>query len=433
MLKDYKIKIVDRALGQSSVPDALNLTDFLNNVLGAGTAGQVVTSQGPNALVTWATGGSGGLTIGTTAITSGTSNTILYENGSGVLSTGPGWDGTNLTASSLISAAGTTLASAATAPAAAATSTAGTATTIAASNAVAGTSTAGAAAGGGVTITAGNAARLTSGNAAGGSITLTPGTGIGTGAGGQIISSSMGVETAPAYSFAGYTNYGMWNNSGNLNFSANGSCIFQFNTANVRVNPEVTFGFSSGDPTTTLLDTGLSRSGASAMKAVGNYQATTYCTLACGISDAGTNTTPMGLSVGHNTSGTAAAGFGSQLEFLAQDSTTADEPVGRITAPWAVATHASRAGGLNLYACDASGTDKLGVQILSSGSAVELGLFGITPVVQPVGGGGDHTNFVAGSGTGVTSTSTWTGASGSSTYTVGDIVTALKALGILTA
>lgn len=46
---------------------------------------------------------------------------------------------------------------------------------------------------------------------------------------------------------------------------------------------------------------------------------------------------------------------------------------------------------------------------------------------------GDITGFVAGSGTASKADSVWAGASGSTAYTVGDIVSALKALGILTA
>lgn len=65
-------------------------------------------------------------------------------------------------------------------------SAAGTALTLQAANATAGHTTAGAAAGGAVNITAGNAARITSGNAAGGSIILTAGTGVGTGLRGTV-------------------------------------------------------------------------------------------------------------------------------------------------------------------------------------------------------------------------------------------------------
>lgn len=105
---------------------------------------------------------------------------------------------------------------------------------------------------------------------------------------------------------------------------------------------------------------------------------------------------------------------------------------GIINASFSNNTEATWSGNLSLNAPDHTSASRIGVQIQSNGSAVLLGLFGVTPVVKPVGGGNDATNFVAGSGTPVTSTSTWTGATGASTYTVGDIVTALKNIGALT-
>lgn len=81
--------------------------------------------------------------------------------------------------------AGNGLAVAATAPPQVAGAQAGKGMAFAASNAVAGSSNAGAAAGGPITWTCGNAARLTSGNAAGGDCTVNPGTGIGTGRAGR--------------------------------------------------------------------------------------------------------------------------------------------------------------------------------------------------------------------------------------------------------
>lgn len=46
----------------------------------AGTSGQVLTSAGANTLPTWSTPSSGGITINTTAITGGTTGTLLYDN-----------------------------------------------------------------------------------------------------------------------------------------------------------------------------------------------------------------------------------------------------------------------------------------------------------------------------------------------------------------
>lgn len=65
-----------------------------------------------------------------------------------------------------------------------------------------------------------------------------------------------------------------------------------------------------------------------------------------------------------------------------------------------------------------------------SSTATTVGFFGATPVVQQATTG-TSTGFTAGSGTTATSTSTFTGNSGSTAYTVGDVVLALKKYGLL--
>ncbi len=198
-----------------------------------GDAGKYLKGDG-----TWATVSGGGITVGTTTITSGT-NTRLPYNNAGVYGEISGFtsDGTNVTAGSgnlratlpqittgirdangnlmlgfsptasatesititnntATNAVGFTV----TTSAAAASTQAGNGFNITAAPAIAGTTNAGAAAGGSVTITAGNAARLTSGNANGGSIVLVGGAGIGTGTQGLV---AIGGTTSsfPAFNF----------------------------------------------------------------------------------------------------------------------------------------------------------------------------------------------------------------------------------------
>lgn len=81
--------------------------------------------------------------------------------------------------------------------------------------AVASTDTAGAAAGGDVQITAGDAARLTSGNANGGNISLTPGAGIGSGTTGQVLLGTNGTPSVPGLSFASDADTGFTSNASN--------------------------------------------------------------------------------------------------------------------------------------------------------------------------------------------------------------------------
>lgn len=72
-----------------------------------------------------------------------------------------------------------------------------------------------------------------------------------------------------------------------------------------------------------------------------------------------------------------------------------------------------------------------GVQI-GTGATQEIGLFGVTPVQQPAGTG-ENTGYSAVGGTNVDHQDTFTGNTGSSAYTINDIVKALKNLGVLAA
>lgn len=74
----------------------------------------------------------------------------------------------------------------------------------------------------------------------------------------------------------------------------------------------------------------------------------------------------------------------------------------------------------------------VGQDIQVASASGTLGFFGGTPVVKTTSAG-SVTGFVAGSGTASKSDSVWAGTTGSTTYTVGDLVTILKAYGLITA
>jgi hypothetical protein len=80
------------------------------------------------------------------------------------------------------------------------------------------------------------------------------------------------------------------------------------------------------------LDITLARAAAASFKAYGT--------------DAVTNAITNSLILGHNSSGTPAAGFGSGLKFQLESSTTEDQDAGQIAAEWEVSTHASRTSNL---------------------------------------------------------------------------------------
>lgn len=68
--------------------------------------------------------------------------------------------------------------------------------------------------------------------------------------------------------------------------------------------------------------------------------------------DAGTNTIVNVASITHNSSGTPVATFGAAYRIGLQDSTTADQDAGRVTASWTTATHATRSSQVTIQAVD---------------------------------------------------------------------------------
>jgi hypothetical protein len=70
--------------------------------------------------------------------------------------------------------------------------------------------------------------------------------------------------------------------------------------------------------------------------------------------------------------------------------------------------------------------------VLGQSATDKVSLWGVTPVVQPAGTGNTHT-VAAGATTAVFTNTTFDGSTGTSAYTVGDIVLALKQAGILKA
>jgi len=96
--------------------------------------------------------------------------------------------------------------------------------------------------------------------------------------------------------------------------------------------------------------------------------------------DGNTNAVATVLTIGANSTGTAAAGFGARQLFTLESSTTADQSAAALDVLWATATHASRVSDVVLSAAYSGGLSEF---LRGRGGASPLiGFFGVAPVVQ---------------------------------------------------
>jgi len=129
-------------------------------------------------------------------------------------------------------------------------------------------------------------------------------------------------------------------------------------------------GFSSAAPSSAAADVAFRRNAAGVVE-VNNGTSGQWAALKLGARDAVTAAVTTCLTVGHQSTGTPAAGFGSSLLFNLDSSTTADRPAAEQQVKWATATDGSRKGQLVLGVHDAStsaGTPRVGIQIDTNGT-----------------------------------------------------------------
>jgi hypothetical protein len=118
-----------------------------------------------------------------------------------------------------------------------------------------------------------------------------------------------------------------------------------------------------------------------------------FGTIAMTAFDAATTTQAALLSLGHNTSGTPGVGFGIDIPFALETTTTPDTSAALIRTTWVTATHASRAARMRFFIYDTAARTVLDLE--ANGSAPMIGFLGAGAVARqalgaaaPAGGTG---------------------------------------------
>lgn len=196
------------------------------------------------------------------------------------------------------------------------------------------------------------------------------------------------------------------------------------------------------------------------------------------VTDTGTTTTSNVVTYTHQTTGTAAAGFGTGAVLRAENGSGTNVTVAALRAVLTTVTNAAEVGDwrlsiINSGTLPAEGSEQLkvtgaGVLTISGGLAVTAGTIAVgatctlamtsgsvvqfgstgtkigntttgkfafwnaTPVAQWATTG-TSAGFTAGGGTTATHLSTFTGNNGSTAYTIGDVVNCLKTVGFMAA
>jgi hypothetical protein len=178
---------------------------------------------------------------------------------------------------------------------------------------------------------------------------------------------------------------GMYTGSaGTLNFAVGSTGVAQIGTNGFVTGSGLKVGWTSvTDPGTTAPDAALGRNAASIVE-VNNGTAGQWGSLKAGVRDAGTTTITDGLTLGHQSTGTPAAGLGIGIQLNINSSTTADQNAARITAEWVVATHASRTARAKINVTDFNAAREV-IRIEADGTKGLFSVFGAAAAGQQTG------------------------------------------------